>query len=160
LLGDALHKIRCALDHIVYALAVRQTGQDPPEDDSLLMFPICSEPKYWNNPKIQRRIACLNEPTRAAIERVQPYNRVKGQWFAPLWWLAQLNDVDKHRLPHVTVVAAHADTVAINAEPGMFEACGMRGRSSTVHHCSGSYSPNRTDICMWISRRPARWSSS
>jgi hypothetical protein len=102
-------------------------GQDPPDDDSLLMFPICSEPTYWNNTKTQRRIACLNEPTRAAIERVQPYNRVKGQWFAPLWWLAQLNDVDKHRLPHITVVAAHADNIAINAEPGTFKALWNEG---------------------------------
>src|SRR5438045_2016982 len=32
LLGDALHNLRCALDHIVYALATQQTGSDPPPD--------------------------------------------------------------------------------------------------------------------------------
>jgi hypothetical protein len=128
LLGDALHNMRCALDHIVYALAVRQTGQDPPVDDSLLMFPICSDLEHWKNPRVQRRIACLNEPTCAAIERVQPYNRIKaGQWFMPLWWLAQLNDIDKHRLPHIAVVAAHADEIAIDAEPDTFRALWNEG---------------------------------
>jgi hypothetical protein len=126
LLGDALHNMRCALDHIVYALAIRQTGQDPPPDDSRLMFPICSEPEYWKSAR--SRIACLNEATRAAIECAQPYNRIKpGQWFMPLWWLAQLNDIDKHRLPHITVVAAHADEIAIDAEPGTFRALWNEG---------------------------------
>lgn len=36
LLGDALHNMRCALDHIVYALAVRQTGKGPPPGASRL----------------------------------------------------------------------------------------------------------------------------
>ncbi len=123
LLGDALHNMRCALDHIVYALAVRQTGQNPPPNDSRLMFPICSEPKFWNSKGTQDRIMGLNEPTRAAIERMQPYNRLKaGQWFAPLWWLAQLNDIDKHRLLHITALAAHADKVATDAAQGTFRA--------------------------------------
>jgi hypothetical protein len=126
LLGDTLHNLRCALDHLVYALAVRQTGKDPPDDDRALMFPICSNPEHWNRSK--RRIASLNEATQAAIERVQPYNRLKaGQWFMPLWWLAQLNDIDKHRLPHIAVVAAHHDEINIAAEPGAFRALWNQG---------------------------------
>jgi hypothetical protein len=128
LLGDAMHNMRCALDHIVYALAVRQTGQDPPENDRDLAFPICSDPEYWNTRGTQRRIAGLTEPTRAAIEKTQPYNRLKaGEWFAPIWWLAQLNDIDKHRLPHITAVAAHVDDIAIDAEPGAFRALWNQG---------------------------------
>jgi hypothetical protein len=126
LVGDALHNMRCALDHIVYAMAVQQTGQDPPPDESRLMFPICSDVDHWKRSK--RRIACLNEPTRTAIERVQPYNRIKhGQWFAPLWWLAQLNDVDKHRLPHLTVLAAHPDEITTDVKPGTFRALWNEG---------------------------------
>jgi hypothetical protein len=123
LLGDALHNMRCALDHIIYALAIRQTGQDPPPKASRLMYPICSSLEVWNSKTIQGRIASLNEPTRAAIEKTQPYNRLKaGQRFTPLWWLGQLNDIDKHRLPHITAVAAHPDDIATDASPGTFRA--------------------------------------
>jgi hypothetical protein len=128
LLGDALHNMRCALDHIIYALAIRQTGHDPPPKASRLMYPICSSLEVWNSKTTQGRIASLNEPTRAAIEKTQPYNRVKaGQWFTPLWWLSQLNDIDKHRLPHITAVAAHPDDIAIGAEPGTFRALWNQG---------------------------------
>jgi hypothetical protein len=127
LIGDALHNMRCALDHIVYALAVQQTGQDPPPNASRLNFPIRSRPEFWDR-KTDKIVACLNEPTRAAIKRLQPYNRIKpGEWFAPLWWLAQLNDIDKHRLPHLTVVAAHPDEIATDAEPGSFKALWNEG---------------------------------
>jgi hypothetical protein len=128
LLGDALHNMRGALDHIVYALAVRQTGQDPPPDASRLMFPIHSEAKFWNSRKTQRRITCLSEPTRAAIKKAQPYNRLKaGQWFMPLWWLALLNDADKHRLLHITAVGMAPDAIAIDAKPGTFRALWNEG---------------------------------
>jgi len=121
-LGDALHNLRGALDHLVYALAVQQTGQDPPDDDASLMFPICSDRAQWDR-TWRRRVGSLNEPTRAAIERVQPYNRLEPeQWFMPLWWLGQLNAIDKHRMPHLTVLAAHPDEITIDAEEGTFKA--------------------------------------
>jgi hypothetical protein len=128
LLGDALHNMRCALDHIVYALVVRQTGQDPPPGASRLMFPICSEPKFWNSRSTENKIAGLNDPTRTAIDKVQPYNRLKaGQWFMPLWWLTLLNDADKHRLLHITGLAAAPDEIAIDVEPGKFRALWNEG---------------------------------
>lgn len=128
LLGDALHNLRGALDHVVYALAIRQTGQDPPPGAERLMYPICSDAKYWNSKRVQDRIACLSKPTRAAIERTQPYNRLKtGKWFAPLWWLAQLNDIDKHRLVHIAALGMAPDDIAINAEPGTFRALWNEG---------------------------------
>lgn len=113
LLGDALYDLRCALDHIVYALAINQTRKNPPEAETDLAFPICSEPKYFKGARW--RIASLNDFTQTAIEKAQPYNRIKpDQWFAPLWWLAQLNDTDKHRLSHLAAVGALPDDIAID----------------------------------------------
>jgi hypothetical protein len=115
LLGDALYDLRCALDHMVYALAINQTRKDPPDDDASLAFPICSEPRFFE--KSRGRIASLNEITQAAVEKAQPYNRLKpGKWFAPLWWLSQLNDIDKHRSSHLAVTAAHPDEIATDAK--------------------------------------------
>jgi hypothetical protein len=121
ILGDALYNLRCALDHTVYALAIAQTRRDPPDDEASLAFPICSESKFFDGQR--RRIRALTQPTQAAIERAQPYNRLKpGKWFAPLWYLEQLNNIDKHRLSHLAVTAAHPDELATSAAPGSFKA--------------------------------------
>src|SRR5688572_16488924 len=40
LAGEILFNLRCALDHLVYAWAVADTGSDPPPDAGGLMFPI------------------------------------------------------------------------------------------------------------------------
>jgi hypothetical protein len=121
ILGDALHNLRGALDHIVFALAIAQTGKDPPEDENVLAFPICSEPKFF--PGQQFRIQSLDDPTKAAIERAQPYNRLKpGKWFMPLWWLSSLHDVDKHRFSHLAPFAAKPDQIVIGARPGTYTA--------------------------------------
>lgn len=126
MLGDALHSLRCALDHTVFALAVAQTHKFPPDDESKLAFPICTEPKFFNRQR--HRIASLNQATQAAIERMQPYNRLKpGKQFAPLWYLAQLNDIDKHRLAHIAAAAADFDEIAIDAEPGTYTALWNHG---------------------------------
>jgi hypothetical protein len=126
LLGDALHNLRGALDHIVYALAAAQTGIDPPDDETRLAFPICSEPKYFDGQR--NRIKSLSAPTQGAIEKLQPYNRLKpGKWFAPLWWLAQLNDADKHRLAHIAVLAGRANEIATDAPQGTYRALWYNG---------------------------------
>jgi hypothetical protein len=75
ILGDALHNLRGALDHIVFALAMAQTGKDPPGDERTLAFPICRDPTYFNRQRY--RIKSLDDPTQAAIERLQPYNRLE-----------------------------------------------------------------------------------
>jgi hypothetical protein len=121
LLGDAIHNLRCSLDHIVYALAVAQTGKDPPDDEKRLAFPISSEASFFE--KSRWRIASLNQPTQAAIERAQPYNRLKpGKWFMPLVWLRDIHDVDKHRFAHLTPVGSYPDEIATDAPPGTYQA--------------------------------------
>jgi len=110
----------------VYALAINQTGKDPPDDDASLAFPICAEPRFFKQSR--GRIRSLNQVTQAAIEKAQPYNRLKpGQWFMPLWWLSQLNDIDKHRSSHLAVTAAHPDDIVTDASPGAFRALWNQG---------------------------------
>jgi hypothetical protein len=121
LLGDALHNLRGGLDHAVYALAVAETGKNPPNDEATLAFPICSEPRFFE--QARWRIKSLSDPVQTAIERLQPYNRLKpGKWFMPLWWLSRLHDVDKHRLSHIATVGTVPDEIVIDAEPGTYRA--------------------------------------
>jgi hypothetical protein len=120
LLGDAFHNLRGALDHAVYALAVANTRKNPPDNERKLAFPITTEPGLFKDAKW--RIRSLSDPAQAAIERLQPYNRLKpGQWFMPLWWLSVLHDVDKHRLSHITTLNGVPDELAIDARPGTYE---------------------------------------
>jgi hypothetical protein len=121
LLGDALFNLRGALDHVVYALAIGHTGKNPPDDEDKLAFPICSAPKFFDGQRF--RIAPLSQPAQAATERAQPYNRLRpGQWFAPLWWLDQIHNIDKHRFAHIAGNMAYAKEIVIDAEPGTYNA--------------------------------------
>ena|SRR5437879_6087397 len=58
MLGDALHNLRGALDHAVYALAVANCGKNPPDDEAKLAFPITSEQRFFDQAKW--RIASLS----------------------------------------------------------------------------------------------------
>lgn len=121
LMGDALHNLRGALDHLIYGLAAVQTGKNPPDDHAKLMFPICSEPSAFQN--ALWRIAPLSQETQAAIERTQPYDRLNpGNWFMPLWWLHEMHNIDKHRFLHIAALGSRMDECAIDARPGTFRA--------------------------------------
>jgi hypothetical protein len=119
LLGDALHSLRGALDHSVYALAVANEGRNPPSQEAKLAFPITTEPRLFT--EARWRIRSLSEPAQTAVERLQPYNRLKpGKWFMPLWWLSRLDDIDKHRLVHLGTVSGVPTEIVVGADPGSF----------------------------------------
>jgi hypothetical protein len=124
LIGDAVHNIRSALDHLVYELAparVRRSGKT--------QFPIFTD---------ECRYRVLGEPMirgiegseRTLIERVQPWrDEVPEQH--PLAILNRLSNLDKHRLlvPVITAVdwmsvwvgSDHADINFTRIESGPVE---------------------------------------
>src|ERR1022692_7857 len=40
MIGDSVHNLRSSLDHLVYAIAVLESGKTPPPDENRLAFPI------------------------------------------------------------------------------------------------------------------------
>lgn len=97
LVGDAVHNMRSALDHLVYALAIRVTGQDPPPDFNRLQYVVVDDPSHWEGQL--RHLKPLNDEMRELIESVQPYkasplDRMK---YDVLRWLREIDDADKHR---------------------------------------------------------------
>ena len=50
--GDSLHNLRCALDHLVYAIAVHESGTEPPPDGNKLMFPITDTAKKMQSNRL------------------------------------------------------------------------------------------------------------
>ena len=85
--GDAVHNMRCTLDHLAYALAVKNSGGTK-RPSRRTAFPIFEE----RNAKNFRNLTAEIEPeARNEIERLQPYGRKNS-----LWVLAELSNSDKH----------------------------------------------------------------
>ena len=89
--ADAVHNMRCALDHAAYDLAkasllTRKLKRKPVRDTA---FPLLSAP---NSGTFERQLQDIPDPAvRKQIEDWQPYDKRN-----PLWILAELNNVDKH----------------------------------------------------------------
>ncbi len=74
MIGDSIHCLRCVLDHLVYAIAIHESGQNPPPDADSLQFPIADSADNFARDS-RRRLKPLSNPVRAVIESLQPYNR-------------------------------------------------------------------------------------
>jgi hypothetical protein len=108
--GDCIHNLRSALDHLVYAIAVHESAKNPPPDENILAFPITTKPGDFKRAK--NRIRTLSIGAQKAIEKVQPYNRVQNGSPSALSLLGRLDDVDKHRLLQVVaLVPRFRDTI-------------------------------------------------
>jgi hypothetical protein len=110
ILGDCVHNLRSALDHIAMSLAINN-GVDP--YDSSVYFPICGSPESFfgkdhigsfegNAPRGTGRfkVCKLSLDAQTFVEEMQPYDGRHEAW--PLSELQNLDNWDKHRaiLPH------------------------------------------------------------
>jgi len=96
MVGDCVHNLRCALDHLVYAIAVHESEKEPPPDERTLMFPITDTPENFIANDF--RIASLSDPVKRAIEGVQPFKRPHTALPPILGLIRDYDNVDKHRL--------------------------------------------------------------
>lgn len=119
IIGDAIHNMRSALDHLVYALAIKgyqatHTGGDlPPNTEKRLMFPILTaspDPKrtvekyYADIAKTQLQYVPTNAVAR--IQRLQPYECSAASPLAdPLAIINELDIIDKHRRLNTLAIA-------------------------------------------------------
>lgn len=113
ILGDAVHNVRSALDHLVWAHA--DTEGLTEGQQSLLSFPILRKRGEW-----KKKATMLGEAAKlppGMVERiaaVQPFQRPQGEVETDALVLLQyLDNMDKHRLPlevllHPQVVDASA----------------------------------------------------
>lgn len=119
MLGDAVHNLRSALDHIAYKLAVdghqsKHPGKSIPlGHQRRIMFPIVA---VSNNPKlsveefyaqvVKGQLRYVPDAAAAAIEALQPYKRTPDRPLAdPLWVVNEIDIIDKHRKLHTTPAA-------------------------------------------------------
>jgi hypothetical protein len=99
--ADCVHNLRCALDHLVYTIAIHESGNNPPPEANRLAFPLACNTAQFQDAK--RSIKSLSLPVRTAIESVQPYNRPHPDFPPLLGLLGEFDNMDKHRLLRVTI---------------------------------------------------------
>jgi hypothetical protein len=89
-IGDVVHNLRSALDHLVWQLSLVQTAKPSRQTQ----FPIADNASAFRDQCF--RIAWLPPDQQAMIESVQPYNR--GGPASNLRLLRELSNADKHRV--------------------------------------------------------------
>ena len=97
--GDCLHNLRSALDHLAYQLVLR------PNTTTQFPIKVCPPREGWRHRRVLPDISGgVRDPAvRTVLEKVQPYNR--RDLNHGLGLLRELNNIDKHRELIVTVTA-------------------------------------------------------
>jgi hypothetical protein len=105
IIGECLHNLRSALDNLVHTLAIRKHGSPLPQTIAKrLQFPIAKDHEGFRG--IKWRIQDIPSEAQTEIEGLQPYNhRQDDPTRDPLWILNELSNIDKHRLPQLTLFA-------------------------------------------------------
>lgn len=111
LVGDCVHNARSALDHLIFALALRHVGRPLTDKEARgLSFPVFTDPVQFKGAaaKGNRAISLLREVDRARIKQLQPYEAKNTTLWGPvphpgspvpvlLRVLSDLDNTDKHR---------------------------------------------------------------
>lgn len=103
LIGDVLHNLRGALDHLAFALAESYAGRPLPDDIAKESeFPIFERDDAR---AIAKKIRGIHPDAQAVIKSLQPYHKGKDCSLDKLWILHALSNIDKHRLLIVGTVS-------------------------------------------------------
>jgi hypothetical protein len=98
ILGEFLYELRAALDNALYAVAIIDSGQDPPPNASALEWPICADEQSWERHR-RHRLNGLSTELQDALHAIQPFQAEHTSWNC----LRILNDMartDRHRAVH------------------------------------------------------------
>ncbi|MDA0164610.1 hypothetical protein OM076_30350 [Solirubrobacter ginsenosidimutans] len=122
-IGDAVHNLRAALDHVVFEAALSNSvGTLSPAAEEALMFPIRDKPPKggWEQ-VVKDRLPGVPPPVCAVIEAEQPFRWTTSEHptahlFRPLWRVHDLDRIDKHRTLTVTTAALSHHAFGVHAE--------------------------------------------
>jgi len=115
--GDALHNLRCALDHLAYRLF--RVGAGDTADAKHVYFPIFDDAtKYQSG--VNGKVHGMRQDAIDAINAVKPYKGGNDT----LWRLHRLDSTDKHRL--LITVGAAFSSMNIGAHGGAILAALMK----------------------------------
>jgi hypothetical protein len=113
IIGDAVHNLRCALDHLWWQLAIDHLGRRPTDDEAReIMFPILTflTPEQFRRHRFLKHV-CPEAAEKA--ERFQRYDAEEDQALL-LTVLAELSNHDKHREIRPTFFTHTNTSLAVN----------------------------------------------
>lgn len=111
IIGDALHNLRSALDHLANTLVERGVQSEIKRPDKpRTYFPICESSKKYEA-EAPRKVEGMRQPDIDAIALLKPY--LGGTDI--LWGLHTLDIIDKHRMIVTTGSAVESISFVLNA---------------------------------------------
>jgi hypothetical protein len=122
IIGDVLHNLRSALDHLAWELA-HWGGRTPP-DPGGVKFPIADSLVTFGSGAATRATKQMDPVHVAKIESLQPYHpenvgpdRWTGAYIHPLAFVRDLSNADKHRLPTPILAVSKRFDFEVGAPP-------------------------------------------
>lgn len=104
-IGEIIHNLRSALDHLVWELFILHNRKPPPLP-SKNQFPIFDTKARFKAHGVPVQLKGVSDRAIRLIEAEQPFPVADGGTGegvnSPLWHLAELSNADKHRTLHVT----------------------------------------------------------
>jgi hypothetical protein len=115
ILGDCVHNMRAALDHLVAQLAILNGATSNAIEKTA--FPVCLSAADFQNATVRKVAPYISGNALTEIEKLQPYSTGDGVQDI-LWVLSQLDIIDKHRLLIVAKHKMRARSFRVAAESG------------------------------------------
>jgi hypothetical protein len=123
--GDVVHDLRSALDHLVWQLSLAGGRGIEPQNALSIQFPIANSAQVFESVR-RRALRNVSTDYQDAIESFQPYHEgagrpdsYSGPYIHQLTLLRQLSNVDKHRL--LTTVFGLSSGATISIPPALLE---------------------------------------
>jgi len=155
-IGDFLHNLRSALDHLAYELAVAYTHPLPDRAAETSEFPI-----FWKGPmdarQEQAKIGCVHPNAAKLINAIQPHHKGSKYKEDPFWILNELERIDKHRTLHLGVHELTKNdivgkNVGVTSLTAMSPPEGLKKGAKVAEFCVARIDPNQP---MHLEYRPS-----
>lgn len=129
--GEVFHHLRSALDHVIWALALR--AKSPPS--SRIQFPVADTAKKYKDAVRRGDLDGVPVVAHTLIESIQPYQSDPPE-HSLLKALHQLNIIDKHRLLNIVTTAMRPDSrLVVNPKgPGLMIVLPEAKPGATIFH--------------------------
>lgn len=133
-IGEIVHNLRSALDHLVWELVILSTGR-PPTLPTKNQFPIFRYQDGFSGRGVRAQLRRVRQDAIDLIQAEQPFHT--GEDInSPLWHLHELSNADKHRTLHVT--GTLLDAFNVKFPP-------LNRHAKPVHHLRRNVGPIQED---------------
>lgn len=128
LFGEIVHHLRSSLDHLVWALVVKNGGKPANKNQ----FPICQTPEDFREQCKRGRLNGMSERAKDIVRSQQPFTN-KDKLNTILQVVSDCNNCDKHRLLVVAAGAANiSEQMTIGSDPEIANLPERQGKNPAI----------------------------